>query len=800
MLASASSGGGGVDDPNPLQPPATSSPRDTLQSFLTNANQVAEKKRQLGGAFDAASYQVLRRAAHTMDFSATPHGDDWSERILRVALLHEVLGRVALPPEAQIPGEKAATDSGLTNWSIPGTQIRIERVETGPRAGEFLFSAETVAAADRLYRRAKQLPYRADATPGVYERVASLVDADGIYERLNKLQQRLKPVDTSSPRATLQGFLDRVNRAHALVIQANAALSAEPPTMSKAEARAIEDRAARLLERAAATLDLSRVPKALRVEAGEEAALMLKEVFDRLLLPPLDAVPDERMVAAAREGALGPFVQATGPLRWRIPNTEIEIVEITEGDRQGEFLFSAVTVADIGEAYQSVRDLPYRKDAFGGTELDYRSPGVSAGFYDYFVSTPGHLVPRTRLSGELIDRLPEWLKALYGGQTVWQWIALLLSLLVTVLAAVVLMRWIRRLSKQAGPPVDGFVRILSPVSVAILVTVVLAFLEEQVNITGGLLTSLAIGGKAIVLAMAVWAVFALCKAVAETVIASPRTRINEDSIDATMWRIGARILGFLVGVAILVRGMQILGADLVPLLAGLGVGGLAVALAAQGTLTDVFGSLMILADRPYRIGHWVKIGDKEGTVESIGIRSTRIRTFYDSVLSIPNSKAVSSIVDNMGRRRYRRVRTQIGIRYDTPPERIEAFLEGIKRIIQTNQTTRKDYFHVVLNDFGPDHLVVLLYFFVKVPDWSAELVERQRIFLEIIRLADSLGVAFAFPTQTLEVESFPGQPGREPPAAASAEELRAIAESYASTAGAGRPRGLGIFVPPHEER
>jgi MscS family membrane protein len=96
--------------------------------------------------------------------------------------------------------------------------------------------------------------------------------------------------------------------------------------------------------------------------------------------------------------------------------------------------------------------------------------------------------------------------------------------------------------------------------------------------------------------------------------------------------------------------------------------------------------------------------------------------------------------------------------------------------------------------------VVLIYFFLKVPDWSAELVERQRIFLEIIRLADSLGVAFAFPTQTLEIESFPGQPGREPPVAASAEELRAIAESYASTADAGRPHGLGIFVPPHEER
>jgi MscS family membrane protein len=313
------------------------------------------------------------------------------------------------------------------------------------------------------------------------------------------------------------------------------------------------------------------------------------------------------------------------------------------------------------------------------------------------------------------------------------------------------------------------------------------------------MVALSLGGKAIVLLAFSWILFGLTKAVAETVIASPRTQIREDSIDATMWRIGARIVGFLLAAWMLIEGMQELGANVVPLLAGLGVGGLAVALAARETLTDVFGSLIILADRPYRIGHWVIIGDKEGTVESIGIRSTRIRTFYDSVLSIPNSEAVSKVIDNMGMRTYRRVYTKIGIRYDTPPERIEAFLEGIKRVIQANPTTRKDYFHVVLNDFGPDQLVVMLYFFVKVPDWSAELVERQRVFIEVIRLADSLGVEFAFPTQTLEIETFPGRPGRDPLPAATDGELREISERFAGTSAAARPRGLGIFVPPQEE-
>jgi MscS family membrane protein len=238
-------------------------------------------------------------------------------------------------------------------------------------------------------------------------------------------------------------------------MEANQALEARPPRMSRAQAREVEARATRLLERATDVLDLSRVPEALRLEIGEETALMLKEVIDRLILPPLDAVPDEIMVAAAREGSLGPFTQATGALRWRLPSTEIEIVEITEGDRQGEFLFSAETVRTIRDAFAAVRDLPYRKAAFSGTELDYPSPEVSEGFYDYFVATPGHLVPRARLSSELIDRLPAWLKALHGGQTVWQWLALVSSLALAVLASVLLTTGSSGGRNEAAGPMAG---------------------------------------------------------------------------------------------------------------------------------------------------------------------------------------------------------------------------------------------------------------------------------------------------------------------------------------------------------
>lgn len=145
----------------------------------------------------------------------------------------------------------------------------------------------------------------------------------------------------------------------------------------------------------------------------------------------------------------------------------------------------------------------------------------------------------------------------------------------------------------------------------------------------------------------------------------------------------------------------------------------------------------------------------EGTVEDIGFRSTRIRTFYDSQLSVPNATTMNASIDNMGRRTYRRVYTKLALRYDTSPERIEAFLQGIKDVIMRNDRTRKDYFHVVLNDFGASSLDLMLYFFLEVPDWTSELLERERLFLDIIRLAERLEISFAFPTQTLEVERFP---------------------------------------------
>jgi MscS family membrane protein len=226
--------------------------------------------------------------------------------------------------------------------------------------------------------------------------------------------------------------------------------------------------------------------------------------------------------------------------------------------------------------------------------------------------------------------------------------------------------------------------------------------------------------------------------------------------------------------------------DITSLLAGLGLGGLAFALAAQDVVKNLFGSLTVLMDRPFHVGDWVVIGAQEGMVEEVGFRTTRIRTFYNSLITMPNAALISTAVDNYGARQYRRWSATLSVTYDTPPGKIEAFCEGIRELIRRHPDTRKDTFHVYARDFGAASLDILLYVFFTSPDWGKELQARHALFLDILRLSKELGVDFAFPTQTLHVLR-PGElpdHGEQPEAAEAIAHGRETAERIAEASGA----------------
>jgi MscS family membrane protein len=208
---------------------------------------------------------------------------------------------------------------------------------------------------------------------------------------------------------------------------------------------------------------------------------------------------------------------------------------------------------------------------------------------------------------------------------------------------------------------------------------------------------------------------------------------------------------FLVVIFTLFVAQNVFGLNITGWLAGLGIAGLAVSLAAQDSIKNLFGSITVLFDKPFTVGDWIVTEGLEGTVEEVGFRSTRIRTFYNSLITLPNANLINASVDNYGRRQFRRWKTHIGVQYDTTPDQLVAFTEGIRELVRSHPYTRKDYFQVWCHEFGASSLNILIYIFHEVPDWSTELRERERLFIDIVRLADKLGVSFAFPTQTVHL-------------------------------------------------
>jgi len=205
---------------------------------------------------------------------------------------------------------------------------------------------------------------------------------------------------------------------------------------------------------------------------------------------------------------------------------------------------------------------------------------------------------------------------------------------------------------------------------------------------------------------------------------------------------------FIVFLAVLML-VQNLGYSISGLLASLGLGGLAVALAAKDSLSNIFGSLMILLDRPFSIGDWIKAGDMEGTVEEIGFRSTRIRTFAKTLITVPNSSLMNLSIDNFSLMPKRRIKMTVGVTYDTSPQQMRQALDAIKRLLREHPAIDQEFFLVNFTDFGASSLDILVYCFTTSTVWNDYLEAREDVCLQIMDLLERLGLAIAFPSRTL---------------------------------------------------
>jgi len=561
----------------------------------------------------------------------------------------------------------------------------------------------------------------------------------------------LRPTDTSSPRATLQGFVettDDIYRRFAAVLEDYS--NSDRLFLSRDEHRK-QQRTLREAPKIARYLDVSGIPPVLMETVIPERVLQLKEILDRIDIPEFADIPDADAMTHQTSK------------RWRLPNTEIDIVRIDDGPRAGEYLVSAGTIERLPEFYERVKDLPYKPGPGQQLAEVYRSisDGGSATIYDAFLGSPAglsYIVPTRWMLN-----LPGWATVRVAGVATWQWLGLGLGFLVGGLIIFGGHRLARARSDGEGrdAPAAGWRALPVPLAIVLVTGVLVPLFGTLLRIGGSPRVAIAYATTGAVILGAAWLAVVASVVVGDAIVASERLTIQ--SLDSQLIRLGTRLIGLVAAVAILIKGGDELGIPAYSILAGLGVGGLAVALAAQSTIANLIGSLLIAIEKPFRVGHVVRISGSEGTVEDVGFRSTRIRTPDNSLVTIPSSAVVSTTVENLSVRTRRRQRFFVQVTYDTSRDKVEALVVGIRQLIVEHPLAEESTCQVRFNNFSESSLDILVIFNLAVADYTSELREREAILLRIMDLMNDHGVEFAFPTRTIQVESADAAPPVRPP-------------------------------------
>ena len=564
----------------------------------------------------------------------------------------------------------------------------------------------------------------------------------------------LKTPDTSSPRATLQSFINNMNQSYHLLMAAHEMSINSTGLATPNTAKTVAHHAEKYFERAAHCVNLSKITASIRKGWSYEVTLALKEILDRIELPPFDSIPDAAAIELEEEAEEQPELY-----QWKIPNTNITIARVQEGPRQGEFLFAAETVARIEEYYHKVRHLPYKTD---GT--------ISKGFLKFYIRSPGLLLPP-----KWSQWLPDWAYKIYYSQTVWQWIAIPFLIAIALIFIFALLRIFRPWHNELPFLRRKRRQLLFIVLVYAIALTLYYVLDFYVNLTSHVLIVLSTTTDVISWFLLSWGILIAGTVIAESIVASPR--IDPEGIQASYVRALFGVMGFLAAAGVFIYGLSRVGVTLLPLLTGVGIGGLAFALAARPTLENIIGSFMIFADTPYQVGQRVKVMGHDGTVESIGLRSTRIRLLSGHVTSIPNEKMASMDVENIGRRKFIKREFNVKVTYDTPPDKIKLATDILRDILSVpenpsdetegeasdkNQQTEAPHPNEAINkpDFPPrisfnelnaDSLNILVMYWFHPADYWAYLEHAQWINLQIMQRFNEAGIEFAFPTQTLYV-------------------------------------------------
>ncbi len=522
------------------------------------------------------------------------------------------------------------------------------------------------------------------------------------------LSQQIGRIRTDSPRQTLQTF-------YRLARELETALQSYQVEWSFAAAarvyRAVDD--LRLL------IDLSDVPSASRRYVGNGIIGYLLDIFSRIELPAVEDIPD-----------LSADVEKV-PASYRIPGTPLRLSRIDTGERSGEFLFASHTYQIAKRLSDDLRASPVRTRS----RIDSWTETIP--------QLTGPLIPRS-----FAQAMPDSLKLIVFDTPFWK---LLVAGVLICVAALLIIYGDRSLKhiQAEGRKTRLVLDLVTPIALLAVLSSVDYFLAEQLLMTGRAQRFLDLSFTLVFYAALAWGFWYVVLTVFEALVVDPR--FQDQSLDANMFRLIARILAIVGSLLILAYGLQTLGVPVLSLIAGLGIGGLAIALAIRPTLENLIGGFVLFVDKPVRVGDYCSFGDKQGTVEKIGVRSTQVRALDRTLISIPNSQFVDMQLINWARCDQMMITHTLGLRYETEPDQLRYVLAKTREMLHSHPRIDPDTIRVRFAGYGASSLDIDLRVYAKTREWNDFYAIKEDVLLRIAEIVKSAGTGFAFPSRTIYV-------------------------------------------------
>ncbi|KUJ79247.1 mechanosensitive ion channel family protein [Ruegeria profundi] len=514
----------------------------------------------------------------------------------------------------------------------------------------------------------------------------------------------LPPVLTHSPSDTLHSL----DNLHDALIEAHALYEDEKSTRNYARIILIADALISLL-------DIGDENLALQRDMNIRTILALIDIIEDVDRDAFVSLPDR---ATAAED---------GQDYYAVPGTPLQLQRMLEGPREGEYLFSSNS-ARIAPRYlrEIAMQSPERLEDLWSTRL---------------LQISGPLIPAS-----VTNALPNFSRDIYWGTPLWK-IGFSAMFLIAALLTLYALRRVLRARVKSGRMLRSLSKLLMSSTVFLLIVGLNRFFDYQLFLTGSFAKTETFFVTLAIYGALAWTFWNLMGLIAD--ITARKRSASDSYYDESMMRLTNHIIALIGAIWILAYGAQTLGFPLLSILAGLGVGGLAVALAIRPTLENLISGFVLYIEKSVRVGDYCSFSGQSGTVERIGIRSTHVRALDRTLIAIPNSRFVDMELVNWAQCDQMLIHTVIGLRYETDTEQLHYVLAEIRRMMLGHPRINSDTARVRFAGYGDSSLDIDIRIYALTREWNDFYAIREDVLFRVKQIVEGSGTGFAFPSQTV---------------------------------------------------